>query len=90
MTKAYKVYWGREIGRTFQEENSMDKDIFIHCKIPWNIWDVILYVRIEGIKVRQVGRIEIKQGLTGHAAGIRFNLIGQVIGKPMKNFDLES
>lgn len=45
---------------------------------------------IEGIKVRQVGRIEIKQGLTGHAAGIRFNLGGQVIGKPMKNFDLES
>lgn len=45
---------------------------------------------IEGIKVRQVGRTEIKHGLTGHAAGIRFNLVGQVIGKPMKNFDLES
>lgn len=35
---------------------------------------------MEGIKVKQVGRTEIKQGLAGNAKGIRFNSVGQVMG----------
>lgn len=35
---------------------------------------------MEGIKVLQEGRTEIKQGLTGHAKGIRFNPVAQVMG----------
>lgn len=35
---------------------------------------------MEEIKALQEGRTEIKQGLTGHAKGIRFNPVGQLMG----------